>query len=80
MGNRCREYDCGRDRDCDCGHDRGHDRDRDRDRGHDWDEYLWVFDPRTSLLCRQGDFIGAYGIFNKHVKYGIGYMRYMLIY
>ena len=24
-------------------------------------EYLWVFDPRTSLLYRQGDFIGAYG-------------------
>ena len=43
-------------------------------------EYLWVFDPRTLLLCRQRDFIGAYGIFNKHVKYGIGYMRYMLIY
>jgi hypothetical protein len=36
-------------------------------------EHLWLFDPRTLLLCRQRDFIGAYGIFNKHV-------RYMLIY
>jgi hypothetical protein len=31
--------------------------------------FLWLFDPRTSLLCRQRDFIGAYGIFNKRVKY-----------
>ena len=31
--------------------------------------YLRLFDPRTSLLCRQRDFIGAYGIFNNRVKY-----------
>jgi hypothetical protein len=37
-------------------------------------EHLWLFDPRTSLLCRQRGFIGAYGIFNKHVKYEDGYI------
>ena len=59
-----------RDRDC----DRGRDRDRDYDRDGNHGRISMAVRSKNIVLCRQRDFIGAYGIFNNRVKYVDGYI------
>ena len=40
-----------------------------RDRDHDRDRVCMPVRSKNIVLCRQRDFIGAYGIFNNRVKY-----------
>ena len=71
-GNRCQEHDFVRDRVRDHGYDHDHDRGCDRgcvvNRGHGHG-HMFVVRSKNIVLCRQRDFIGAYGIFNNLVKY-----------